>query len=163
MILRWLKFLDFSEIRINMFICGLPILCCLVVCVPQRGEKSNTKKTAIMASWRTPRSTKKAQSFKTEATTWYPKTTLFSWMFVDNHFLLDGMFVETTIFYVKIWFIIQLKQPLKKWLFRVPGKLFEFKAWGGFSDENPLPFFGVGRRLKPTIFQWLFQFDVVEA
>ena len=38
--------------------------------------------------------------------------------------IFDWMFVETTIFYVKIWFIIQLKQPLKKWLFRVPEKSF---------------------------------------
>ena len=35
--------------------------------------------------------------------------------------LMDGN-GETTIFHVKIWFIIQLKQPFNSWMFQVPGQ-----------------------------------------
>ena len=40
---------------------------------------------------------------------------------LNNHLFNGCKWWSPTIFYVMIWFIIQLKQPYKNWLFGVPG------------------------------------------
>ena len=67
-----------------------------------------------------------------------PCEMVYSWNPKQPLFVVD-VWWNNRFFYVMIWFIIQLKQPLKNWLFGVPG-ICPSKIKGDLLTNNGPPF-----------------------